>query len=68
MPAPCPVAVSVLQLVVWTGAAGRLPSAATGFAGLVAAAVSGFAERPVSAVASGWRCRRCRRNQCEEIS
>ena len=63
-------AVSVLQLVVWTGAAERLSNAATGFAGLAAAvvtgfavlpvtAVSGFAERPVSAIASGWHCQRC---------
>ena len=39
----------MLQLVVWTVAAERRPSAATGFAGLAAAVVSGFAVLPVTA-------------------
>ena len=48
--AQCLAAVSVLQLIVWTGAAERRSSAATGFAGLAAAVVSGFAVLPVTAV------------------
>jgi len=48
--AQCLVAVSVLQPVVWTGAAERLSSVATGFAGLATAVVTGFAVLPVTAV------------------
>jgi len=48
--AQCLAAVSVLQLVVWTGAAERRSSSATGFAGLAAAVMSGFGGHLLSAV------------------